>query len=587
MRFPVSRPCLAVSAALSLGGLVLAALTGARSDALTPREQALHVLNRLAFGPRPGDVDRVAKMGAAAWVEQQLHPERIDDGALEARLSGPGSQYPTLAMSNAQIIARFEVPLLEARKKIKAERAATNARGDETAAPGGEAEPTEAAEAEVAKARELIPPDQRPKRLLDELTSARILRAAESERQLNEVMVDFWMNHFNVYANKGQDRFAMVSFERDTIRPHIWGRFEDLLQATAKSPAMLFYLDNARSVADEQHRGTFPAAIRNNPNAPKGLNENYARELMELHTLGVDGGYTQKDVTELARILTGWSIGRPQGGEGARKATNRGGRGFGRRRMMQEPESPGEFVFRARAHDEGTKTLLGVSFPPSGIAEGERAIAMLAHHPATAHHIAYQLCQRLVADEPPAPLVDRVAKRFLANGGDLRDTVRAIVTSPEFFDPQYYRAKIKSPFEYVVSALRAVGGATDGRAIARQIAEMGEPLYLCQPPTGYSDTADAWVSSGALLARLNFALALAQGRLPGTQADAGILRLAGSASVTGRGVDSAAHWLIGTDISEETLSTITKRVAEPGSESVEPSSLVAALLLGSPEFQRQ
>jgi len=208
---------------------------------------------------------------------------------------------------------------------------------------------------------------------------------------------------------------------------------------------------------------------------------------------------------------------------------------------------------------------------------------MLAHHPATAHHIAYQLCQRLVADEPPPALVERVAKRFLANGGDLRDTVRAIVTSPEFFDPQYYRSKIKSPFEYVVSALRAVGGATDGRAVAGQIAEMGEPLYLCQPPTGYSDTADAWVSSGALLARLNFALALAQGRLPGTQADAGIVRLAGSAS--GRGVDSAAHWLIGTDISEETLSTITKRVAEPGAG--EPSTLVAGLLLGSPEFQRQ
>ena len=575
MRFPVSRSRLArlavVAGGLAIASLIVAVLTAARTDALTPREQALHVLNRLSFGPRPGDVDRVAQMGVSAYVEQQLHPERIPDGRLDARLS----EYPTLAMSNAQIIANFEVPLLEARRKIKAERAA-NAKDDDG----------EATEAEVAKARELIPPGQRPKRILEELTAARILRATESERQLNEVMVDFWMNHFNVYANKGQDRFAMVSFERDTIRPHIWGTFEELLQATAKSPAMLFYLDNARSVADEEHRtSAVPAAlaarVKTNPNAPRGLNENYARELMELHTLGVDGGYTQKDVTELARILTGWSIGRPRGENGPPAA--RAARGFGRRggMAMRPAEAPGEFVFRPAAHDSGTKTLLGVTFAPLGMAEGERAIAMLAHHPATAHHIAYQLCQRLVADDPPKELVDRVARRFLANGGDLRDTVRTIVTSPEFFDPQYYRSKIKSPFEYVVSALRAVGGATDGRAVASKIADMGEPLYLCQPPTGYSDTADAWVSSGALLARLNFALALAQGRLPGTTADPGIVKLAGSSP--GRGVDSAAHWLIGTDISEDTLTTITKRVAEDGSG----ETLVAGLLLGSPEFQKQ
>ena len=582
MRFPVSRSRLArlavVAGGLAIASLIVAFLTAARTDALTPREQALHVLNRLSFGPRPGDVERVAQRGVASWIEEQLHPERIPDGRVEARLSA----YPTLSMSNAQIIARFEAPLLEARKRIKAERAA-NAKADEG----------EATEAEVAKVRDLIPPEQRPKRILDDLTSARILRATESERQLNEVMVDFWMNHFNVYASKGQDRFAILSFERDTIRPHIWGTFEELLQATAKSPAMLFYLDNARSVADEDHRpfqraraanaaGTAEAraaSAAGTARAPRGLNENYARELMELHTLGVDGGYTQKDVTELARILTGWSIGRPRAEGQAAPAA----RGFGRRggMAMRAAEAPGEFVFRAAAHDSGTKTLLGVAYAPGGLSEGERAIAMLAHHPATAHHIAFQLCQRLVADEPPKELVDRVARRFLANGGDLRDTVRTIVTSPEFFDPQYYRSKIKSPFEYVVSALRAVGGATDGRAIASKIAEMGEPLYLCQPPTGYSDTADAWVSSGALLARLNFALDLAQGRLPGTTADPGIVRLAGS--TPGRGVDSAAHWLIGTDISQDTLATITKRVAEDGSG----ETLVAGLLLGSPEFQKQ
>jgi uncharacterized protein (DUF1800 family) len=569
MRLPVSRSRMILLPALLLGALSLTALIGSRADTLTLREQALHALNRLAFGPRPGDVDRVVQMGASAYIQQQLQPERIPDGRLEARLSG----YPTLAMSNAELIERFEVPLREARKKLKAERAAS----PQTAADDAEPSP-----AEMQRLRDLLPPEQRPRRILDELTAARILRASESERQLNEVMVDFWMNHFNVYAQKGQDRFAIVSFERDTIRPHIWGRFEDLLQATAKSPAMLFYLDNARSAADEEHRSApLRAAMRANASAkaPRGLNENYARELMELHTLGVDGGYTQRDVTELARILTGWSIGRPKG-EGGRTELGRG-----RRAMMRgAPEEPGEFVFRAAAHDSGTKTLLGQTFAAGGVAEGERAIAMLARHPATAHHIAYQLCQRLVANQPPVALVDRVAQRFLATGGDLRDTVRTIVTSPEFFDPQHYRAKIKSPFEYVVSALRAVGGATDGKAIAKQIAEMGQPLYLCQPPTGYSDTAEAWVSSGALLARLNFALALAEGRVPGTQADSGILRLAGSSP--GRGVDTAAHWLIGTDISEETLATISKRVAD-GETGAEPSTLVAGLLLGSPEFQRQ
>ena len=406
------------------------------------------------------------------------------------------------------------------------------------------------------KLRELLPPDQRPARILDELTAARILRAAESERQLNEVLVDFWMNHFNVYAKKGEDRFSIVSFERDTIRPHVWGKFEDLLQATAKSPAMLFYLDNARSVADEEHRSAaYPAAMRAKAgaNAPRGLNENYARELMELHTLGVDGGYTQKDVTELARILTGWSIGRPRG-EGGR--AERAGRG---RRMMAQgaEEEPGDFVFRDAGPRRRHQDAAGdhASRPAESARASAPSLCWRAI-PSTARHIAYQLCQRLVADEPPPALVDRVAQRFLATGGDLRETVRAIVTSPEFFDPQYYRAKIKSPFEYVVSALRAVGGSTDGRAIAKEIAEMGEPLYLCQPPTGYADTADAWVSSGALLARLNFALALAQGRVPGTRADSGILRLAGASP--GKGVDAAAHWLIGTDISTETLATISQ-----------------------------
>ena len=369
--------------------------------AINDQRRAQHVLDRLAFGAKPGDVERVMAIGVDRWITQQLHPESIDDRTVETHLAS-------------------------------------------------------------------LPERPRP---IAELTAQRIVRATESERQLNEVMTDFWLNHFNVFAQKGLDRIFIAGYEHDVIRPREWGKFEDLLMATAKSPAMLFYLDNARS------RGG-------------ALNENYARELMELHTLGVDGGYTQKDVTELARVFTGWSIDRH-----------------------------GDFIFRPFTHDRGQKTVLGVHFRAGGgMEEGERMIRFLAHRPATAHHIAYKLCQRFIADEPPASAVDRVAKTFLASDGDLRRTVQAVIESPEFRDPKYFRAKMKTPFEYAVSAIRAVDGRIiDPLPVARQLREMGEGLYLAQPPTGYSDTAQAWSSSGGLMARLNFALALAENRLPGVR----------------------------------------------------------------------
>ena len=507
---PRSRLSLALAAAIA-SAIMLGATLAARTDALTPREQALHALDRLGFGARPGDVERVMQMGVPAYIELQLHPERISDSRVDARVAA----LPTLGMSNVELLARFETPAREARRKLKAERAA---------APADDA----AGEDDLRKLRDMVPPENRPRRILEDLTAARVLRAADSERQLNEVLVDFWMNHFNIYASKGLDRILIAPFERDTIRPHIWGRFEDLLLATAQSPAMLFYLDNARSVADQEHR---PAGSRAGfgrtaaaGKGPKGLNENYARELMELHTLGVDGGYTQKDVTELARVLTGWSISqtREQGDDRMRGAW----------RGRAESAEPGSFAFHARVHDAGEKTVLGQRFPAGGgMDEGERAIRMLARRPETARHIAFQLCQRLVADEPPPALVARVAQRFLATNGDLRETVRAIVTSPEFFEPKYYRAKIKSPFEYAVSAIRAVGATTDGRAVSKHIADMGEPLYLCQPPTGYADTAAAWVNAGALLARVNFAVALTEGKVPGTAADPTVLASAPNISL--------------------------------------------------------
>jgi uncharacterized protein (DUF1800 family) len=495
--------------------LSLALLCLGVSDAkLTERQRALHALNRLGFGARPGDVDRIVSGGVDAWINRQLHPEIISDASVQSRLD----QYPTLTMSDAQIIAKYYAPIIEARKAKKEGLTEEDL-------------------------RRMIPPDQRPQRVVAELNAQRIIRAAESDRQLNEVMVDFWMNHFNVFAGKGLDRVLLTSYERDTIRPRIWGKFEDLLMATAKSPAMLFYLDNARSVAAPENRPQrvqrFMERMAPDKARQGGLNENYAREIMELHTLGVDGGYTQKDVTELARVFTGWTIDRPQQGGG--------------------------FIFRPGLHDAGAKTVLGIRFASGGgIEEGERMIHVLAHHPATAHHIALQLCQRLVADDPPKALVDRVAKRFLATDGDLRETVKAVIDSPEFWDPQMYRAKVKSPFEYAISAVRAIGAKVDDPLpLARELQKMGEPLYGAQPPTGYSDKAEAWVNTGALMNRLNFALALAANKMPGVRVDEG----------------SVMSLDIGVELAAETKKTIEER----GSDRI----TTAGLILGSPEFQRQ
>ena len=431
----------------------LALLLGATpSNKLTDRQRAEHALNRLGFGPRPGDVERVMAEGVDKWIERQLHPERIDDAAVTARLAS----FETLKMNNGDMIDQYYKPIVAARRAKK--------NGD-----GEQAEDTEEMKALRQKSR----------RVVGELSAQRIIRATESERQLDEVMADFWLNHFNVFAGKGIDRFLLTSYERDTIRPHMWGKFEDLLMATAKSPAMMFYLDNARSRSG-------------------AINENYAREIMELHTLGVDGGYTQKDVAELARVFTGWSIGRPQDRDGG-----------------------GAFIYRPFAHDHAEKTVLGVHFGTGGgIEEGERMIHILAHHPSTAHHIALQLCQRLVADEPPKALVDRVAGVFLKSDGDLRATVAAIVDSKEFWEPKYYRAKTKTPFEYVISALRASNAKVlNPIPVARALQQIGEPLYGAQPPTGYSDKAEAWMNSGAEVNRMNFAIDLASNKLPGVRVE--------------------------------------------------------------------
>jgi uncharacterized protein (DUF1800 family) len=352
---------------------------------------------------------------------------------------------------------------------------------------------------------------QRQQNVLQELMQAKILRAALSERQLEEVLVDFWFNHFNVFVQKGQVRQYLTEYEREAIRPYVLGNFRDMLGATAHHPAMLFYLDNFQSRTPNAMAGLPPEVQRRlaDPRLPPqqrqqmlerlqqarpqrqqgGLNENYARELMELHTLGVDGGYTQQDVIEVARILTGWTIDRPQQG--------------------------GSFVFRPQMHDPGTKTVLGKKFENGGEGEGEKLLDMLAMHPSTAKHLSFKLAQRFVADEPPAALVERAAKKYLETKGNLREVTRVIITSPEFFDPKHFSAKMKTPLEFVVSALRATNAnIVNAQPIIGALRDMGMPLYGAQPPTGYSMTADAWVNTGALLARMNFGLQIVNGGLP-------------------------------------------------------------------------
>jgi uncharacterized protein (DUF1800 family) len=441
-----------------------------------------HVLNRIAFGPRPGDVERVRASGLANYIDQQLHPERIADAQTTERLSG----FDTLTRSSRELAQNYYLPAQLARQQAK---------NDSVSNPS------------MTTDRPVRTPEQmelarKERTVLLELSQQKILRAAFSERQLEEVMVDFWFNHFNVFAGKGATQQYLTEYERDTIRPHVLGKFRDLLGATAKSPAMLFYLDNWQSVdPDAQQRrfaGRFgrrvpPAEMNPNLQRPRrGINENYARELMELHTLGVDGGYTQDDVVNVARAFTGWTIDQPRQGGG--------------------------FRFEPRMHDAQDKVVLGHKIKSGGQADGEQVLDILARHPSTAKFIATKLVRRFVSDTPPRALVDRAAKKFQDSGGDIREVVRLIVTSPEFFAPAAFRAKVKTPLEFVVSAIRSTDSdVRSGEQLVQSLRQLGMPLYMCQAPTGYADTADAWVNTGSLLNRMNFAVQLVNGRVRGVQ----------------------------------------------------------------------
>ncbi len=488
---------------------------GAPNSPAASDETITHALNRLTFGPRPGDVARVRAMGLQNWIDLQLNPSRIDDAAIEGRLA----RLQTLALDSETIQRDYSGPAMVARRQRQLQE---NPNSDptnqdmrppsrpEAATAGSRRSSLEPGRAEAEKDREVI----------SDIEEAKLLRALYSERQLQEVLVDFWFNHFNVFAGKGATRNYLSEYERDAIRPYVLGNFRDLLEATAKSPAMLFYLDNWQNVSADSPspggaqrrplRGAPRRAPRGreaadptraggpSPTSPegarpqRGINENFARELMELHTLGVDGGYTQDDIVNVARAFTGWTI-QPREGSGTQ--------------------------FVPRLHDDKAKTVLGHTIKAGGGQQDvEQVLDILAAHPSTAKHIAMKLAVRLVSDTPPAALVDRAAARFTATKGDLREVVRTIITSPEFAAPEALRAKVKTPLDFVVSALRATGAEVrSALPLARELREMGMPLYFCQPPTGYDDTAATWVSAGALVSRMNFAVALGNNQLRGVR----------------------------------------------------------------------
>jgi uncharacterized protein (DUF1800 family) len=631
----------AVSASLLCFSSAIARQKAATSQS-NERQRAIQALNRLTFGPRPGDIDRVLSIGVDKWIDLQLHPESIKDDALDARLA----PFRTLRMSTRELVENFPPqalirqiangreglprdPRLRAIYEAQLERYRERQEKKGASADQNDsmmvARPISDADASQLVA---LPPDQRLKALLkmtpeeqgdvmaslkggmrqdfldgmppqdretvvalanpqrvvaEELMQAKVLRATYSERQLQEVMTDFWFNHFNVFIGKGADRYDLSSYERDVIRAHALGKFEDLLVATAQSPAMLFYLDNWLSVGPNSDfaRGIRPDAPRNwrrrfpNPQQngqPKqrrsGLNENYGRELMELHTLGVNGGYTQKDVTEVAKVFTGWTL--------------------------KQPREGGGFKFDERMHQPGTKIVLGHKIKENGGKEGYEVLHILARNPATAKFVCNKLAMRFVSDNPPPELVDRMAKTFLKKDGDIREVLKTMLQSPEFWQPKMYRAKVKTPLEFVVSALRATGADVNNAApLIGQLQNLGMPLYGAQPPTGYSMKADAWVSSSALLGRMNFAVRLASGRLRGVQvAPPAAMDQPGDSEQALAALETT---LLAGDVSKQTHETISSRLQDPAitqrklDDPARPPdvSTVEGLLLGSPEFQKR
>jgi uncharacterized protein (DUF1800 family) len=657
-----------VAAVLSVGaflGLVHAA--GSFNQKLSPDQQIVHALNRLTFGPRPGDFEEVRRIGLNKWIELQLHPDQIPENpALESKLQPLAS----LRMNPAQVVKEYTPPPPQAMMVAtpfgvasnnpnsiltpEQNRKVRNGTAEERIevlkslppdklrevlaglpanvlqfTPEFKQEADEARkmrqqqlQAEVRKRNpqlnDLLNPDQvniarsgnkdqliallasldpdkraavlprlpaqsladfpklrrearfkQSPRLVpaDDLKQAKLFRALYSSHQLEEVLVDFWYNHFNVDEGKNVQQspnlVSMVtgSYERDAIRPHVFGHFKDLLLATARHPAMLYYLDNWESMSSTgfqvgpfaPRRGTVngvPNSLLPGPldRIAHGLNENYGREIMELHTLGVNGGYTQADVINVARCFTGWTVTRPD-----------------------DPE----FVFAPFMHDWSEKTVLGHKIPAGGAEQdGLQVIDILAHHPSTAKFISMELAQRFVADEPPQSLVDRMAQTFTKTDGDLRAVLETMFTSPEFFSEGAWQSKIKSPLEMVASAVRALNSDTnDTFTLVQKVSDLGEPLYSKLEPTGYPNTGALWLSTSGLLGRMNFSTALVSGLLPGVKPD--LSRL------DGKDAPAIGRLLLGRDMSPQTAASINQGVQNNN------APFIGSLVLGSPDFQRR
>ena len=550
------------------------AISQTYSTSIAGRQRAIHVLNRLAFGPRPGDSGEIGSLGIQEFIHRQLDPTSIPEPPeLLQRLDA----LPTLKMNPVELFEKFQLPVRQALK------------GDQ------------AAKREARQAAKVV---------ITEAVEARIIRALYGPRQLQEVMTAFWFNHFNVFAGKQLCSVWTGAFEEEAIRPHTMGRFRDLLGATAHHPAMLFYLDNWQNTA---------------PGAPgshgkfDGINENYAREVMELHTLGVNGGYSQQDVIALAHILTGWSIER--GGLGAparprqhaqqgqrpynfagifrgpfsfrrfrpfvpaeggwREPGQHQGRRQSRQGRMQNVAGQYGFMFYGRRHDFTDKTFLGREIKGGGLGEGEQALDILAGSPATASHLSYKLAQYFVTDDPPPSLVKRMSARYLASDGNIRQVLEVIFSSAEFWDRRNYGNKFKTPYEYVISAARATGAEVlNVNPLAGTMAALGMPLYGCQTPDGYKNTTEAWLNPDAMMLRLSFATALGKGHL---QLEHPVDPISGTP-----GFRTAAFIAEGNPAPQPAQLALTlgdlfsSRTAEVIESA--PPDLRAPLILGSPEF---
>lgn len=637
--------------------------TGKAGKALSDDKKILHVLNRLGFGARPGDVEKVKAVGLQRYIDQQLDPLSIADPVADTKVK----DLDIFAMSTSELFAKYPNPnalirQLEGGRAAQA-NAAMNEDGSAAMSQDDRRERRQKI-AEIYRKYDLKPAN----RIVPQIVANRVLRAVYSERQLQEVMVDFWQNHFNVYAGKAALRWYIPSYERDVLRKNALGNFKDLVVGTAQHPAMLFYLDNFESVSPNaqtagngrgaerlqqmiRNGGQLPPQarqrlkeqygvndeqldrrlkeMRDNPQAGqqqrRGINENYARELMELHTLGVDGGYTQKDIVEVAKAFTGWTIADARGYRRSAASMIQGtdDRRLDRiRRQAGVPDDveSGEFYFNSRWHEGGAKSVLGQKVEEGGVKDGLKVIDLLVAHPSTAKHIARKLAVKFVSDTPSEALVGRVADTFARSKGDIKTTLKALFTDREFFAAENYRAKIKSPFELAVSSIRTLGADTNASpALAAMLNKLGEVPYGYQAPTGYPDTAEDWVNTGALLERLNFAVAIASNRIPGTRVD---LKPYASGDKTAI-LNKAVAEILDGDVSAATKDNLAKQLNQPlpevkagnelGDEGLEVPNMRAAgeeggrnrqarlldpsgdpevfkivsLVLGTPEFQRQ